>query len=137
MQKIVVRRPGGFSRLELQSLPDPTPGPGEVRVAVRAAGVNYADCVVRMGLYKSAREFVGWPITPGFEFAGIVDAVGEGVTDLPIGSRVFGVTRFGGYDSHIVADPEYLFPLPEAWSFEGAAKDTERDPMGFCDCLSS
>ena len=120
MQKIVVRRPGGFSRLELQTLPDPLPGAGEVRVAVRAAGVNYADCVVRMGLYKSAREFVGWPITPGFEFAGIVDAVGEGVSDLPVGSRVFGVTRFGGYASRIVAGRDWVAPIPAQLSFEQA-----------------
>ena len=91
-----------------------------MRVAVRAAGVNYADCVVRMGLYKSAREFVGWPITPGFEFAGTVDAVGDGVTALPIGSRVFGVTRFGGYTSRIVIARDWVTPIPGQLSFEQA-----------------
>ncbi|MGC4090518.1 MAG: alcohol dehydrogenase catalytic domain-containing protein [Polyangiaceae bacterium] len=82
MNKIVVHRPGGFSRLKLESHPTPEPGPGEVRVSTRSIGVNYADCVVRLGLYKSARQFVGWPITPGFEFAGVVSALGPGVVNF-------------------------------------------------------
>ena len=81
MQRIVIHRPGGYDRLRLETHPTPDPGPGEVRVRVAACGVNYADIVVRRGLYASAKHYVGWPITPGFEFAGSVDAVGDGVTD--------------------------------------------------------
>jgi NADPH:quinone reductase-like Zn-dependent oxidoreductase len=73
-----------------------------VRVDVAAIGVNYADCVIRMGLYASAKEFVGWPITPGFEVAGVVSACGAGVDGWPIGQAVFGVTRFGGYAAQVV-----------------------------------
>lgn len=120
MNKIVVRRPGGFSALKLQSAPHPIPGPNEVRVATRAIGVNYADCVVRLGLYPSAREYVGWPITPGFEFAGIVEAVGSDVSDLELGARVLGVTRFGAYASHVVVPREQLFAIPERLTFEQA-----------------
>lgn len=112
MKKIVIHRPGGFGRLKLEEHPDREPGPGEVRVSTRAVGVNFADCVVRMGLYKSAREFVGWPITPGFEFSGQVSAVGSGVTQFELGESVFGVTRFGGYATEVVVPAGYLFRTP-------------------------
>jgi NADPH:quinone reductase-like Zn-dependent oxidoreductase len=101
--------------------PTPEPGPGEVLVAVAAVGVNYADCMVRMGLYQSAKEYVGWPICPGFEAAGRVAAVGAGVTDLAVGERVFGVTRFGAYASHLVVPRHQLFPVPPRVSLEQAA----------------
>src|SRR5262245_57221345 len=97
MRKVVVHRAGSYQRVVLAEHPDPHPKEGEVCVAVEAAGVNYADCVVRMGLYESAKTYVGWPITPGFEAAGIVTEVGSGVSELAPGARVFAITRFGGY----------------------------------------
>jgi len=112
MRKIVVRRPGGFDRLRLETGPDPVPGPGEVHVATRSIGVNYADCVVRMGLYSSARKYVGFPITPGFEFSGVVADVGPGVSDFRPGDSVMGVTQFGGYSSDVVVPREQLVRLP-------------------------
>jgi NADPH:quinone reductase-like Zn-dependent oxidoreductase len=112
MRKVVIHRPGGYEALRLEEHPDPRPGPGEVLVEVTAAGVNYADCVVRMGLYASAKKYVGWPITPGFEFAGRVAGLGDGVTDLAPGTAVFGVTRFGGYASHVVVPRHQLWPVP-------------------------
>ena len=112
MNKIVIHRPGGYSRLVLERLPDPTPGPGEVLIRVRSIGVNYADCIVRMGLYASAKELSGYPITPGFEVAGEVAALGEGVEDLALGTPVVGVTLFGGYTSHLVLRREMVFSLP-------------------------
>lgn len=121
MNKIVVRRPGGFKRLELSTEAEPAPGPGEARVSTRSIGVNYADCIVRMGLYKSAREFVGWPITPGFEFSGVVSAVGDGVHDLNVGDRVFGLTRFGGYASDIVVPRRQVLSLPPELDFAQGA----------------
>lgn len=72
MRSVVIHPAGGHDRLKLVSSPDPSPGPGEVRVRTEAIGVNYADVIVRMGLYASAKEFVGWPITPGFEVAGVL-----------------------------------------------------------------
>jgi NADPH:quinone reductase-like Zn-dependent oxidoreductase len=111
-RKVVIHRPGGYERLTLEPLTIPTPKAGEVLVATEAIGVNYADCVIRMGLYASAKEFVGWPITPGFEFAGTVTAVGEGVTEFVPGAKVFGVTLFGGYSTHVVVPKHQLFPLP-------------------------
>jgi NADPH:quinone reductase-like Zn-dependent oxidoreductase len=121
MRKIVIHAAGGHDRLRLEEHPDPIPTAGEVLVDVRAAGVNYADCVVRMGLYESAKKYVGWPITPGFEIAGTVAALGEGVTDLAPGARVFGVTRFGGYASRVVIPRHQVFALPERLTIEQAA----------------
>src|SRR5690606_24083637 len=100
-------------RLVVEPLEIPTPGPDEVVIDVHAAGVNYADSMVRMGLYKSAKEFVGWPITPGFEVAGVVRAVGEAVDDLAVGTPVFAVTLFGGYTTAVAVKRAYVRPLPD------------------------
>ena len=108
MRRVIIRKPGGLKRLELETVPDPLPGHGQVRVTTRAVGVNFADCVVRLGLYPSARDYVGWPITPGFEFSGIVSAVGPGVERLKVDDRVFGVTRFGAYASEVVIDEQLV-----------------------------
>ncbi len=116
VQRVVIRKPGGWNRLELCEEPTPRPGPGEVLIRTQAIGVNYADCVVRMGLYRSAKEYVGWPITPGFECAGEVEAVGDGVVDLQVGQRVLGLTRFGGYSTHVVAPRAQVFTPALSWS---------------------
>jgi synaptic vesicle membrane protein VAT-1 len=121
VKKIVIHKPGGYGRLQLEEHPDPVPGPGEVRIAVKHAGVNYADCVIRMGLYESAKRFVGWPIVPGFEVAGVVDAVGDGVAGLEPGSRVLGVTLFNGYSSALVLPREQVFALPRGLDTAQAA----------------
>lgn len=121
MQKILVRRPGNYDRLELVEAETPRPAPGEVLVEIHAAGVNFADVVVRLGLYPSAKEYVGWPITPGFEFAGIVAELGDGVSDFAIGDRVFGVSLFGAYASHVAVPAQYLFRAPEGFSLSQAA----------------
>lgn len=119
MRSVVVHRAGGYGRLTLEDHPDPTPGPGEVLVQTRAVGVNFADCIVRMGLYKSAKEYVGWPITPGFDFAGVVSAVGDGVS-LRVGDEVLGVTRFGAYSTHVVVPEDQVLPRPSQLSMEEA-----------------
>ena len=121
MRAIRIERPGGYERLQIVDLPDPVCGPGEVVVAVRAIGVNFADSVVRMGLYKSAREYVGWPIVPGFEFAGEVAEVGANVDDLPIGQRVLGLTRFGAYATHVAVPRDQLVLVPKGLSDAQAA----------------
>jgi len=115
VRAVVVHRPGGYDRLAIEARPDPRPGPGEVLVRAEAIGVNYADCIVRMGLYASAKKYVGWPITPGFELAGVVDALGEGVEDLRVGDPVMAVTRFGGYSTHVVAPRAQVFMRPKGF----------------------
>jgi len=121
MQAIVIDKPGGYERLVLRSLPSPPLPPGHVRVAVEACGVNYADCIVRMGLYSSAKAYVGWPITPGFEVAGTVAELGDGVDDLALGQPVLAVSRFGGYASELVVPRHQVFRRPRGWSADEAA----------------
>lgn len=121
MRQIRVHRPGGHDRLRIDELPTPEPGPGEVRIAVEAVGVQFADCLVRMGLYKSSKDHVGWPVCPGLEVAGRIDAVGEGVSDLTPGDSVLAVTRFGGYATHVVVPRLQAFRRPESLSVEQAA----------------
>ncbi|MDX0001591.1 zinc-binding dehydrogenase [Sinorhizobium meliloti] len=121
MRKIVVRRPGGPGVLRLVVAAVPRPAGDDVLIHVEAAGVNFADCVARMGLYRSSWELVGWPFTPGFEVAGTVASVGEGVADLAPGTPVMAVTRFGGYAEQVVVPRAQVFPIPEHLSFAEAA----------------
>jgi NADPH:quinone reductase-like Zn-dependent oxidoreductase len=117
MKKVVIERPGGYRRIQIKEFSRPTPQDHEVLVEVSAAGVNFADIFIRLGLYKSAKEFVGWPITPGFEFSGRVLESGGGVTDLAEGASVFGVTRFGAYATHICVPRKQVFLIPEDSNF--------------------
>lgn len=119
MKSVVVRRPGGHGALELVEEPDPAPGPGQYRVRARACGVNYADTIVREGWYEAAKG--KYPIVPGFEFAGEIDAAGPGASGFSVGDRVFGFTRFGGYSSVQLAEPARLRAMPDGWSFEECA----------------
>lgn len=121
MRRIIVHRPGGHDRLTFEDHPDPEPGPGEVTIDVAAIGVNYADCMVRMGLYKPAKDHVGWPICPGFEAAGRVAALGPGVDGLAVGEEVFAVTLFNPYSTGLTVPREQVFALPETLSLEQAA----------------
>lgn len=121
MRRVIIRKAGGYDRLELVTSPDPTPEEDEVVVRTQACGVNYADCVVRMGLYSSAAKYVGWPITPGFEVAGEVVAVGPKVRDVRVGAPVMAVTRFGGYATHVKVPRRQVFERPEGFTVEQAA----------------
>lgn len=122
MKKIQIDGPGSFDRLKMVEAPTPSPRPGHVLVRTRAAGVNFADVVVRLGLYPSAKKYVGWPITPGFEFSGEIEALGEGVSgELDVGDAVYGVARFFAYATHVEVPPAQLRKKPAALSFEQAA----------------
>jgi NADPH:quinone reductase-like Zn-dependent oxidoreductase len=111
MKKIVIERPGGYRRLKIKQFPAPAPQKNEILIETSAAGVNFADIFIRMGLYRSAKELVGWPITPGFDFSGRVLACGPDASDLAEGTAVFGVTRFGGYSSHICVPQSQVFKI--------------------------
>ncbi|HEX5137272.1 MAG TPA: medium chain dehydrogenase/reductase family protein [Planctomycetota bacterium] len=113
VRKVTIGRPGGYDRLEIVDGADPTPGPGEVAINVLAAGVNFADCVIRMGLYESQKKLVGWPVTPGFEVSGRRIGGGAG--------EVLAVTRFGGYASRVVVKESQVFPLPPRLDLRQAA----------------
>jgi NADPH:quinone reductase-like Zn-dependent oxidoreductase len=88
-------------------------------VRVRAAGVNYADTVVREGWYEAAKG--KYPITPGFEFAGVVDETAADVSEFRPGDRVYGFTRFGGYSSIQISKPGQLRLMPGGWDFPECA----------------
>jgi NADPH:quinone reductase-like Zn-dependent oxidoreductase len=120
-RKVVIHRPGGYERLAIERFTVPSPAPHEVVIDVRATGVNYADVIVRMGLYSSAKELVGWPITPGFEVAGTVRAIGADVKGLEAGARVLAVTQFGGYASVVKVPRHQVFALPDTLDFTEAA----------------
>ena len=121
VRRVLIHRAGGYERLVVTQVAGDPVGPGQVRIAVEAAGVNYADCIVRMGLYSSAKKYVGWPITPGFEVAGTVVEVGDGVDDLSEGDPVMAVTRFGGYTDSLVVPRHQVFARPRGFSAEQAA----------------
>jgi NADPH:quinone reductase-like Zn-dependent oxidoreductase len=111
MRRVLISSAGGYEKLKVVDEPDPVARDGEAIVRVEAIGVNYADCIVRMGLYASAKTYVGWPITPGFEVAGTT----------PDGARVIGLTRFGGYASQVAVPKRQLFPIPKGFSMAEAA----------------
>ena len=120
-RKVVIHSPGSYDKLKIETFSLPALSAGEILIEVEAIGINYADCVVRMGLYESAKKYVGWPITPGFEVAGTVKEVGSAVRSVEVGQKVLGVTRFGGYTSHIILTEDLVFPLPKGFSVEEAA----------------
>jgi NADPH:quinone reductase-like Zn-dependent oxidoreductase len=102
----------------MQDRPEPSLGPGRVRVRTKAAGVNFADLMARQGLYPDAPDL---PSVLGYEVAGEVEEVGEGVDQFKPGDRVMGASRFGGYAELVSARDRDLIPLPEDWSFEEGA----------------
>jgi len=118
MQAVVITKHGGPDVLQVQELPDPELGPGEVRIAVAAAGVNFADVMARMGLYQDAPKT---PCVIGYEVAGTILELGEGVTGLSHGQRVIAGTKFGGYASQVVVPASDVVALPDGLTFEQGA----------------
>ncbi len=113
MKKIVIQKAGGYDRLQMKDLPSPELEPHQVRVQIRAIGINYADCLVRWGVYESARQLVGWPITPGFEFSGIVLETGNEAKGYRPGQKVYGISFFNAYADEICVPEHQVFPVPE------------------------
>jgi len=116
MRAIRVHEYGEADRLILEEIAIPEPGPGEARVKVAATGVNFIETYQRRGWYP-----VPLPFIPGAEFAGIVDAVGEGVTELSPGDRVATASGSQGYAEYAIASASQLVPVPEALTLELAA----------------
>jgi NADPH:quinone reductase len=118
MKAILVRRHGGPEVLEYVDIPLPGPSAGQVRVALRAIGINRRDAFIRAGSYK--RDL---PLIPGIEGAGIVDAIGPGVSGWNIGDRVvyYVPDRLGAYAEYQVVPMDRLVRLPDRLSFQDAA----------------
>ncbi|HEY7456231.1 MAG TPA: medium chain dehydrogenase/reductase family protein [Solirubrobacterales bacterium] len=118
MKAVVLTGTGGYEVLQAQERPDPPVGAGEVRIAVKAAGINFADTLARVGLYPDAPKP---PCVLGYEVAGEVESVGEGVGEHAVGDRVVAATRFGGQAELVTIPAAQVWPLPDALSFEQGA----------------
>jgi len=112
MRAVVLKGRGGPEVLKVEEVPAPQAGPGQVRVRVRAAGLNRADLLQRMG--HSGQDFGPGPQIPGLEFAGEVDQLGEGVGSLKLGDRVFGICTSGGQAEHIVVPERGAVRVPDS-----------------------
>ncbi len=119
MQQIWIPKPGPPEVLELRQANDPQPGPGEVRIRVAAAGVNFADIVGRLGIYP---DLPPMPVVVGYEVAGQVDQVGDGVSQEWTGRQVLALTRFGGYSDVVCVSHRQVVERPDNMTAEvGAA----------------
>lgn len=118
MRSLTIVKHGGPKVLEVRESPDPVPGPGEVRIAAKACGLNFAELMARKGLYPDAPKP---PCVVGYEGSGVIDAVGSGVTSLKEGDRVFYLTRFKGHASSVVVPERQAVPMPDAMTFEEGA----------------
>lgn len=118
MKQLLITKYGPPEVLSLREAPDPLPRNGEVRVRVEACGVNFADILGRMGLYRDAPAA---PYVPGYEVAGVIDAVGQGVPDLREGDKVFAVTFFGGYSDTVCVPYKQVFSRLDWMNAQDAA----------------
>lgn len=118
MKQIWITGTGGPEKLQVREAPDPAPKAGELRVRVAASGINFADLLVRHGLYPGAPKF---PCVVGYECSGIVDQVGADVDAAWIGKAVLATTRFGGYADVVCVPLPQVFEKPDGLSHEQAA----------------
>lgn len=118
MKAIVCHELSGLAALRLEDVPEPCPRSGQVRVRVRACGINFADSLIARGQYQTQPEP---PFSPGFEVAGDILDVGEGVTDFRAGDRVIAITPHGGYAEQVVANVDRCVPMPATMPYEQGA----------------
>ena len=118
MKAMMSLAPGGPETLAPVEKPTPEPGPGEARIAVKAAGVNFPDTLIIRDLYQFRPER---PFAPGGEVAGVVDALGADVGSLKIGDRVLAGGVSGGFATHFLADAARVHEIPDAMPFDEAA----------------
>lgn len=118
MRQIWISKAGPPEVLQVREAADPEPGDGEARIRVKAAGINFADLMARVGLYPDAPKI---PCVVGYEVSGVVDQVGKGVTNVKEGDRVLAMPKFGGYTDTLVLPALQVFKMPEKMTFEEAA----------------
>jgi NADPH:quinone reductase-like Zn-dependent oxidoreductase len=118
MRAVWITRPGGPGALEVRETADPEPGPGQVRIRVSAAGLNFAEVMAAQGLYPDAPKP---PCVVGYEVAGVIDALGERVQGYAVGQRVLAMTHFGGHADLVCVPADHVLAIPDAMSFEEAA----------------
>jgi NADPH2:quinone reductase len=122
MRAVVCSEFAPLDALQVVESPTPEPGPGQVRIAVTAAGVNFVDALFVQGKYQIKPPL---PFVPGNEIAGVVDAVGEGVEAPAVGTRVFANVGLGGYASHVVIDARRVLLTPDSLTDGQAATFTQ------------
>ncbi len=119
MRALLSKAVGGPETLEMTEVDAPVAGAGQVVVAVKACAINYPDVIIIEDKYQFKPQR---PFAPGGEIAGVVDSVGDGVTNVRVGDRVIAMLGHGGLAEKVIADPNKLYPLPEGRSFaEGAS----------------
>jgi NADPH:quinone reductase len=118
VKALLSRQAGGPESLVLEEIPEPQAGPGQVRIAVRACGVNYPDLLIIQDLYQYKPPR---PFAPGAEVAGIVDAVGAGVERVRIGDRVLLSPARNGMAEKVVGEASHCWKIPDSMPFEQAA----------------
>jgi NADPH:quinone reductase-like Zn-dependent oxidoreductase len=118
MRQVWITKRGAPDVLQVREAPDPEAREGQVRIRVKAAGINFADLMARMGLYPDAPKI---PCVIGYEVSGTVDQVGKGVADLEQGDRVMAMPHFGGYTDTLVVPEGHVTRMPAAMTFEEAA----------------
>jgi NADPH:quinone reductase len=118
MQAWLCTNPIGVDALRWETLPTPEPQAGEVRIAIRAASLNFPDLLIVQNKYQMKPPL---PFVPGSELAGVVDAVGAGVTHLRPGDAVAAFTATGGFATHACVDASRVLPLPAGFAFDDAA----------------
>ena len=118
MRKIVYPRAGGVETIEIVEESDPVPQSDQVCVRIHRAGINFAELMMRQGLYGSSPDF---PFTPGYEASGVVIGVGDRVENLKEGDRVLAMTGFGGYSEKVCLDARRVIHIPDSVSFDQAA----------------
>lgn len=118
MKAVLCREFGPPESLKVEETADLSPGKGEVLVAVRACGVNFPDVLMIQGKYQFQPPM---PFAPGGEVSGVIEALGEGVTDVAVGDRVIASTGFGGFAEQVVVEAGRVIPMPDEMNFETAA----------------
>jgi NADPH2:quinone reductase len=118
MKAILCKQPGGPDDLTLEDIPDPKAGPGEAVVTIAAAGLNFFDTLIIAGKYQTKPAF---PFSPAAEFAGIVESIGAGVTQVKAGDRVMGYQGYGCARERIAVNAEKLVRVPDNLDFDRAA----------------
>ena len=118
MHAWLCENPIGVDALVWKELPTPAPQAGEVRVAIRAASLNFPDILIVQNKYQMKPPL---PFVPGSEYAGVVEAVGDGVTHLKVGDAVAAFGGTGGFGTHAVVKAALAMPLPPGFAFDDAA----------------
>ena len=118
MRALLSTASGGPETLVMGELPEPTAGPGQVVVAVKACSINFPDTLIIRDLYQMKPPR---PFAPGGEISGEVDALGEAVTNLKVGDRVLGMIGFGGFATEVVADANRVVKIPDNMPYDEAA----------------